>query len=59
MQVDAMNEMLCGTGHNIRKILARIRTRLCLLTGDARTAVQGFLLHPEAVPIPQPTPMAA
>lgn len=36
---DAMNALLCGAGHNLRKILARIRTLLYLHGGEARNAM--------------------
>jgi len=36
MQGDAINAVLCGAGHNLRKILARIRL-LCLAIWRFRT----------------------
>ena len=59
MKGDAMNALLCGAGHNLRKILARIRAFLCLLSVEARAAIQVVLLRLEAVLLPQPTTMAA
>lgn len=56
MKGDAMNALLCGAGHNIRKILARIRALLCLLSGEARAAVQAMLDRLEALGASQPTP---
>lgn len=56
---DAMNALLCGAGHNLRKILARTRALLCLLSVEARAAIQVVLTRLEAVLFPQPTPMAA
>ena len=58
-QGDAMNSLLCGAGHNMRKILARIRAFLRLLSGDARAAVQTLLLHLEAIRRDEPASMAA
>lgn len=43
---DAMNALLCGASHNLRKVLARIRALLCLLGREARKAMEeiiGFL----------------
>jgi hypothetical protein len=59
MQGDAMNALLCGAGHNLRKILARLRALLCLLMGDARTALKGLIDHFEALGLPQPALKAA
>lgn len=59
VQGDAMNALLCGSGHNLRKILARIRALLRLLPGQARAAFQAFLLRLEGGLFPQPIPMAA
>jgi IS5 family transposase len=47
MQGDAINAILCGAGHNMRKILARLRAFLYLFAGDARTALQALVLHLE------------
>jgi IS5 family transposase len=43
MQGDAINAIPCGAGHNLRKILARLRALLYLLTGEARAALQAIL----------------
>ena len=43
MQGDSINAMLCGAGHNLRKILARLRALLRLLSGEARQALEGLL----------------
>ena len=59
MQGDAMNALLCGAGHNLRKILARIRALLRLLFGEARAALQGLIARIEAFGVGQPIPMAA
>lgn len=40
---DAINAILCGAGHNLRKILARIRALLYLLGSDARRTMEGLL----------------
>jgi IS5 family transposase len=53
MQGDAMNAILCGTGHNMRKILARLRALLYLLTGEARKALQDLLARLEIILILQ------
>jgi len=42
-QGDAINAILCGAGHNLRKIMARIRALLCLLTRQARRALNALL----------------
>jgi IS5 family transposase len=44
---DAINAILCGAGHNLRKILARIRALLCLLNGEARRTLEGLLARLE------------
>lgn len=56
---DAMNALLCGAGHNLRKILARIRALLCLLTGEARAAIQGLIAQIEALPLSYPLQIGA
>ena len=56
---DAMNALLCGAGHNLRKILARLRALLCLLTGEMRAAVEGLLIWLEVLGGPQPLLRAA
>ena len=48
-QGDAMNAILCGAGHNLRKIMARIRALFCLLMSGARRALK-TLLAPIEVP---------
>jgi len=40
MQEDAINAILCGAGHNMRRILAHLRALLCLLNGQAWKALQ-------------------
>ncbi len=54
-----MNALLCGAGHNIRKILARIRVLLCLLIGDAKAAIHGLIAQIETLRLLQPAPLAA
>lgn len=36
MQADVINAILCGAGHNLRKIPARLKDYLYLLTGETR-----------------------
>ena len=51
---DAMNAVLCGAGHNLRKILARIKL-LCLAIWRLRTpgkVVQTFTGVPERLAWP-------
>jgi IS5 family transposase len=43
MQGDAMNAILCGVGHNLRKILARLRALLYLLTEAAGAALRELI----------------
>ena len=50
---------ICGAGHNLRKILARLRALLYLLTGEARAALSDFLDRIRPLSDPRPTPMAA
>lgn len=45
---DAMNALLCGAGHNLRKILARIRALLCLLGREARKAIEVLITFLES-----------
>lgn len=59
MQGDAMNAILCGAGHNMRKILTRLRALLYLLTGDARMVLQAILGRMECLFRPQLARMAA
>ena len=49
---DMQNIILCGAGHNIRKILAHLRVLLRLLTGEARKAISVLIavLEPQASP---------
>lgn len=42
MAGDAINPILCRTGHNLRKILARLRALLFMLTGNALEARQAL-----------------
>ena len=53
MEGDAMNAILCGVGHNLRKILAHIRALLYLLASPLRTALQALLAHLESIHLPQ------
>jgi IS5 family transposase len=59
MQGDAINAILCGAGHNLRKILARLRALLCLLSGQASNLLESFLARLEAIFLPQPSPTIA
>jgi IS5 family transposase len=59
MQGDAINAILCGAGHNLRKILARLRALLYLLTGQARAALQDLLDHMDAFTPSKHAPKAA
>ena len=59
MEGDAINALLCGAGHNLRKILARIRALLCLLSGQARNLLESLLAQFDAVLPPQPIPATA
>ena len=43
MAGDAINALLCGAGHNLRKILARLRALLYLLTGKDGVALSSLL----------------
>ena len=49
---DAQNVILCGAGHNMRKILAHIGALLRLLMGEPRKVIQALivLLEAEATP---------
>jgi transposase, IS5 family len=40
---DAINAILCGAGHNLRKILARIRVLLSLFNDEVRSLLRGLL----------------
>jgi len=59
MQGDAMNAILCGAGHNLRKILARLRALLCLLPGGLKAILQALTANLEAINLPQHAPKAA
>jgi len=52
-QGDAINAILCGVGHNLRKILARLRALLYLLTGAARAVVSDLIARLEALSLQQ------
>ncbi|MBP1628436.1 MAG: transposase domain protein [Holophagaceae bacterium] len=54
---DAANALLCGAGHNLRKILARLRALLYLLTGHARKALEALLAQLETLSLSQPALM--
>ena len=45
MEGDAINALLCGAGHNLRKILAHLRALLCLLAGPIKAALQTAIDH--------------
>ena len=45
MQGDAINAILCGAGHNLRKILAHLRALLYLFTGPIKAALQAAIDH--------------
>jgi transposase, IS5 family len=47
MQGDAINAILCGAGHNLRKILARLRALLCLLPEGLRNLLRAVLAQLE------------
>ena len=47
MEGDAINALLCGVGHNLRKSLARLRVFLRRM-GAPRKVVQGLLVRLEA-----------
>lgn len=56
---DAQNVILCGAGHNMRKILAHLRALLCLIMGESRQAIQALITLLESQRLPQPTLRAA
>jgi len=58
-QGDAINAILCGAGHNLRKILARLRALLCLFTGVARTVVSDLIRRMETLSLQQHASQAA
>ena len=51
---DAQNALLCGAGHNLRKILARLRALLRLFSGEARAFLEAFLALLDSDPRAQP-----
>jgi IS5 family transposase len=53
MQGDAINAILCGAGHNMRTILARLRALLYLFAGEAREALQALFRHLEVLRLHQ------
>lgn len=59
MQGDAINALLCGAGHNLRKILAHLRALLYLLNGRAKAALQAVITHLELLGLQQPSLRAA
>lgn len=59
MKGDAMNALLCGAGHNLRKILGRIRALLCLLSSAAKAALQALVDRWEALTPAHPIVVAA
>ena len=59
MQGDAMNAILCGAGHNLRKILARLRALLSLLSGEPRATLQAILDRLGSVALLHHTPEVA
>jgi len=59
MQGDAINALLCGAGHNLRKILAHLRALLYLLDGRAKAALQAVITHLELLGLQQPSLRAA
>jgi IS5 family transposase len=59
MQGDAINAILCGAGHNMRKILARLRALLCLLDNQTWEVMQALLAHLDVQLLPQQASKAA
>lgn len=59
MAGDMQNVILSGAGHNMRKMLARLRALLRLLMGEPRKVVSTLLAILEAQPAPQPILNAA
>jgi hypothetical protein len=51
--------ILCGAGHNMRKILAHLRALLRLLMGEPRKAIQALIAMLEAEGTPQKALSAA
>jgi IS5 family transposase len=56
---DAQNVILCGAGHNMRKILAHLRAFLGLLMGEPRKAIQSLFALIESGAAPQQALRAA
>ena len=56
---DAQNVILCGAGHNMRKILAHLRALLRLLMGEPRKAILALVTLLEAEAAPQQALVAA
>jgi hypothetical protein len=56
---DAQNVILCGAGHNMRKILAHLRALLRLLMGEPRKAIQALITMLESEAAPQQALTAA
>lgn len=54
---DAINALLCGAGHNLRKILTRLRALLYLLSGEVRATLQALLSRFEVLSASQPAVM--
>jgi hypothetical protein len=50
-----VNVILCGTGHNLRKILARLKTPLRVLMDEVRRAVSALIAFLEPRPILGPS----
>ena len=59
IQGDAINAILCGAGHNMRKILARLRVLLYLLNSQAWKVLRALLAHLEDQTLSQQAPKAA
>ncbi len=51
--------LLCGAGHNLSKLLARMRAFLRLLSGAAKVARQGLIAQVEAFRFYRPALQAA
>ena len=56
---DAQNVILCGAGHNMRKILAHLRVLLRLLMGEPGKAILALVTLLEAEAAPQQALVAA
>lgn len=59
MQGDAINALLCGAGHNLRKILAHLRALLYLLKGHIKAELQKRIANLEALCLQQQSLQAA